>query len=753
MLFDWVLKRRALVLLLSTAIVVTSSFGTLKLRVSPDNRVFYGEANEYFRDFREFEANYTSNDNILFVVRSSTGINNEGFASALRWITNEAWLIDHVVRIDSLATYPHVRSQTDTIFVTPLLDFVCPPDDVCLDERVQALLATELINRLLSEDLRSVGILATLSLELGAVDEIQEIYDQAVNLADDFRVKFPEYEIVFTGGIPMMAAFAEASGKDLSLLLPVAFLVIFLLLVVFLGGFRPTGILFGLGISAVLITLGTAGWAGHVINNATSIVPLIVFTLVITSSMHIILHFERNAGSTDQRERIIQASKAALQGNLVPVVASGATSIIGLLSLSFVDSPPLQQLGQLSALGVFVGCCLSIFVLPILLATFKNTYFAGANVALQELLNRYAKNIERGKSFALGTSAIFIIVCSGVFLLEIDDDFVKYFDETTAFRQNTDRATELLAGPNHIEVLVSTSAEHGVFDPVYLSYLKDLADYLRQEPHVSNVHSFYDVVNRIAKAFSPTSTLADHSASEIAQWFLVYELSLQQGQSNTDLVNSDKNQSRISVLLRETTSRDIQNLETDIVDWASGRGNQTFSITVTGENIPVAHLSEINIKSMIIGLGGSIFLTATVVGITFRKFRLGVAALVATLVPVVGGFGVWGWTIGTIGLASTAIVALTIGIVVDDAVHLSYRYLDATTRLNMGRWQSAAYSVNRAGTAVTTTSIVMVGGLSVLLFSGFEVNSSFGACTCLIICLALAFDLFVLPRVLVWTGR
>jgi len=146
-------------------------------------------------------------------------------------------------------------------------------------------------------------------------------------------------------------------------------------------------------------------------------------------------------------------------------------------------------------------------------------------------------------------------------------------------------------------------------------------------------------------------------------------------------------------------------------------------------------------------------LTATVVGITFRKFRLGVAALVATLVPVVAGFGVWGWTIGTIGLASTAIVALTIGIVVDDAVHLSYRYLDATTRLNMGRWQSAAYSVHRAGTAVTTTSIVMVGGLSALLFSGFEVNSSFGACTCLIICLALAFDLFVLPRVLVWTGR
>ncbi len=753
MLFDWVLKRRAPILAISAAILVTSSIGTLKLKVSLDNRVFYGEENSYFRDLREFEANYTSNDNILFVVRSKSSINTPDYANVIRWITDQAWLIDNVVRVDSLATYPHVRSQEDTIFVGPLLDFVCPLDSGCVDERAGALLSSGLINRLLSEDLGSAGILATLSLKLGAVNEIQEIYGQALQLTDNFRHKFPEYEIVFTGGIPMMAAFAEASGKDLSLLLPIAFGVIFVLLLIFLGGFRPTGILFSLGISAVLITLGIAGWIGHVINNATSIVPLIVFTLVITSSMHIILHFVRSSGSTDQPERIAQASKAALQGNLVPVVASAATSIIGLLSLSFVDSPPLQQLGQLSALGVFVGCCLSIFVLPILLSTFKNTFFLGANRALQEILNSYAKTIERGRSYVLVTSVLFAAVCSGVFFLEIDDDFVKYFDKSTVFRKNTDRATELLAGPNHIEVLVASSQEHGVFDPSYLSYLKDLEDYLRQEQHVSNVHSFYDVVEGIASAFSPNSNLIDHSATEIAQWFLVYELSLQRGQSNTDLVNSLKSQSRISVLLRETTSKDIQDLEKSIVNWASDRGMKEFSVTVTGENIPVAHLSEINIKSMIVGLGGSIFLTAIVVGITFRKFQLGIAALVAILVPVICGFGVWGWTIGTIGLASTAIVALTIGIVVDDAVHLSYRFLDASTRLNLGRWQSAAYSVHRAGTAVTTTSIVMVGGLSALLFSGFEVNSSFGACTCLIICLALAFDLLVLPRVLVWTGR
>ena len=108
---------------------------------------------------------------------------------------------------------------------------------------------------------------------------------------------------------------------------------------------------------------------------------------------------------------------------------------------------------------------------------------------------------------------------------------------------------------------------------------------------------------------------------------------------------------------------------------------------------------------------------------------------------------------GEIGLASTAIVALTIGIVVDDAVHLIYRYLDGSRRMALDEWQAAAYSVHRAGSAVAITSAVLISGLALLQLSSFEVNSSFGVCTCLIIALALSFDLLVLPRILVWTGR
>jgi hypothetical protein len=387
------------------------------------------------------------------------------------------------------------------------------------------------------------------------------------------------------------------------------------------------------------------------------------------------------------------------------------------------------------------------------LTSLKKPSTSSVSTNLQRVLNNYAKYVESEKShFGVGC-LLFILLLGGIPLIDIDDNFVDYFDTSTRFKVQTDRATELLAGPNHIEVLVSSGDDPaGVFSPNYLQTIDALSKYIRGSAHVSNVHSFSDLMQQVAHAFSTNSNIHNASPEELAQWFLIYELSLQRGQSNSDFVNRHQNESRISVLLGESSSRDIQRLESDIFEWQKNHA-PNFSVKVTGENIPVAHLSELNIKSMIVGLGGSIFLTFILVAGAFRKFKLGIAALMSVLVPIVCGFGVWGWTIGSIGLASTAIVALTVGVVVDDAIHLVYRYLDGTTRLSMSPWQSSAYSIHRAGTAVTTTSIVMVGGLSVLLFSAFKVNSSFGAGTCLIIALALLFDLLVLPRILVWAGR
>jgi predicted RND superfamily exporter protein len=428
---------------------------------------------------------------------------------------------------------------------------------------------------------------------------------------------------------------------------------------------------------------------------------------------------------------------------------SAFTSVAGLLSLSFVDSPPLQAVGQISALGTTIGFCLAITVLPLALARSKYGLRSKVRSTLQQWLNAYARSIENQITYAIPGMAILMLLLLGLSRLEVNDDFVDYFDQDTKFRVETDRATDLLSGPNHIEVLLANNDDPGVFDPEYIEYLAELSDFLRAQTYVSSVSSFRDVLEELGEAFDePLSTST--TAEQLAQWYLVYELSLQRGQTNTDFVRTDQAESRISVLLRRTTSNQIKELEQLIYEWHS-RNDSDFQLRVTGENIPVAHLSAINISSMAGGFGASILLITFAVGILLKRLRLALVALIGTLAPLVLGFGAWGALGFTIGLASTAVLAVTIGVVIDDAVHMLYRFIDGRDRLGLDSWHSAAYSVHRAGMAVATTSAVLVAGLSLLLLSAFKVNSTFGAVTCLIITVALLFDLFILPRLLVWS--
>ena len=728
---------------------ITTCFGLHSLSISTDNRIFYGPDNYYFQDYLTFESAFSSNDNILFVVHAPFRFPQRDYPEVIDFVTEEVRNLDHVIRVDSLATYPHPSSDNDSISVEPFLSWACPDSSACKDEQSieGALKSHHLVNRLISNDGRSVGVVATLLIERGAVGQIELLNHLAGELATTVMNKFPEYEVVFTGGVPMMAAFAQSTASDLAVLLPVALLIIVIILRAILGSTSLSALVILVALASVGATLGVAGLTGHVINNATSIVPLIVFILVIASAMHIAIHYARGLRTENPWNVRSELAKASFTSNLTPIVVSNATTAISLLSLIFVDSPPLRQLGVLSAMGVTIGLVFTLTLFPVFLSSTARTTKSKLSDGIQYFLNSYARRIEGGK-LSHRLPLILIVACIlGLFRLDIDDDFVKFFAEGTNFRYQTDKATELLSGPNHIEVLLETAPDSSVFEESFMMQLHELSSWLRSNQHVSNVFSFSDVMDEVAFAFTKRSARRAESAEELAQLFLLYELSLQQGQTNTDFLRADHRQARISVLLDETSSNDIQALEREILDWHKER-KSGYEITVTGENIPVAHLSEMNIRSMLLGIIVSLTFTATLVGLIFQSIRVGAVALLATVIPVAAGFGFWGWSSGVIGLATTAIVALTIGIVVDDTVHILYRYIDAKKRLALDDAHSTAYSIHRAGSAIVSTSLMLVLGLSVLLLSDFEVNSTLGAITCLIMSSALAFDLFVLPKLL-----
>jgi predicted RND superfamily exporter protein len=91
---------------------------------------------------------------------------------------------------------------------------------------------------------------------------------------------------------------------------------------------------------------------------------------------------------------------------------------------------------------------------------------------------------------------------------------------------------------------------------------------------------------------------------------------------------------------------------------------------------------------------------------------------------------------------------MTLGIVVDDTVHFLRKYLRARREDGLSAEDAVRYAFHTVGSALWTTSIVLIAGFLVLTWSSFEINSGMGLLTAITIGLALLADFLLLPTLL-----
>jgi predicted RND superfamily exporter protein len=169
--------------------------------------------------------------------------------------------------------------------------------------------------------------------------------------------------------------------------------------------------------------------------------------------------------------------------------------------------------------------------------------------------------------------------------------------------------------------------------------------------------------------------------------------------------------------------------------------------TITGTlalyTVQDIYISEGMIRSFIIAL---LVITLFFI-ILFKSVKYGLLSIIPSVMPIIlaGSFAAW---VG-IPLDQSAIIvfAMTMGIAVDDAIHVMNRYL-MTKNSGKNTKQSIQRAMNESGRAVIFSSTVLVFGFSVLCFASFTTIIYVGLLGSIIMFLALLGDLIVLPAIL-----
>ncbi len=748
----WVVRWRWPILLGSLVAIAGSAAGARFLGFSNDYRAFFGAHNPQLKAFETLQNVYTKNDNILIVVAPESGdaFSAESLA-AVEDLVEGAWLIPYALRVDAVTNWQHTEARGDELLVTDLVRGARDADPAALTRaREVALDEPLLVGRLASEDGRVTGVNVTLQFPEVSPDEMSEAVAYARVLAAGIEEAHPGIGTHLTGTAMLSNSFAEEAEHDMTTLVPLMYLAIALALLGLLRSVSGTMSTLFVIAASVATAMGLAGYAGILLTPPSASAPTMIMTLAVADSVHILVAMlQAMRRGMSKHEAIVES----LRVNMQPVFLTSLTTAIGFLSMNFSDAPPFHDLGNITALGVAAALAYAVLTLPALMAVLPVRVRAVAQVrARRGWMERVGDFVVARRGLLLAGSGLAAMALAALVPLnELNDDFVDYFDERVAFRRDTDFTSANLTGIYSLEFSLSSGESGGIASPEYLDAIDRFAGWYASQPGVEHVAAFSQVMKRLNRTMNgddPGFYRVPDSRELAAQYLLLYELSLPYGLDLNNQIDVDKSATRFVVTIANVTSRELRELASAGEAWLRGNAPPSMHATASSTSLMFSHISQRNIRGMLGGTLLAFLLVTAVLVLALRSVSFGLISLLPNIVPAVMAFGVWGLLVGRVNIGLSVVVAMTMGIVVDDTVHFISKYLRARREQGMRPEDAVRYAFTSVGSALVFTSAVLAVGFGVLSYSAFDLNAGMGKLTAVTIVLALVADFLLLPPLL-----
>ncbi|HHG3185447.1 TPA: RND family transporter [Vibrio parahaemolyticus] len=743
-------KYSLLVLLATIFLIIVATIGGKNLYFRGDYDIFFDGTNKQLLAFDEIQTTFAKTDNLAIVIAPEDGdIFTPQTLSLIQKITVDAWQVPYSSRVDSIANYQHTEAFDDELLVEDLLysEYELTPERI---SKVKSIALSEpvLKSALVSEkgDVTVVNITVQLP-EMDKTAEVEEVVSSINAMIDRYQRAYPDVTFHKAGIIAMNHAFMTAAQDDSSTLVPTMLVVILVFLTIMLRSILSVIATLIVIIGSVMATMGISGWAGMFLSTATVNVPTLIMTLAVADCVHVIATMRQSMKNGFTKAQSIERSIAL---NFVPILITSVTTAIGFLMMNMSDSPVLRDFGNLSALGVMVACFLSVTLLPALLKLLPIHVKMETSQDQKHVMDRLGDFVVSQRRALLPLSVAIIVVSASLIPLnKVNDESVEYFGQRNEFRQAADFMEERISGMTNISIAIKTNESQGIAAPDFLNTIGEFSSWLRDQPETDHVATLADVYKRLNKNMHGDDEayyLLPQERELAAQYLLLYEMSLPYGLDLNNQINVDKSSIKMVLTVANLGSVELVDLENRIYQWFAEHAPQ-YQVVASSPSLMFAHIGETNMASMLSTLPITLVLISALLIFALRSVRLGLISLMPNIAPAVIGFGLWALISGEINLGLSVVVTLTLGIVVDDAVHFLSKYQRAR-REGQTAEQAVRYAFHTVGRALWITTVVLVAGFSVLAMSSFRLNADMGQLSAIVIFIALVVDFLFLPTLL-----
>lgn len=658
-----------------------------------------------------------------------------------------------VTQIRSLTRYQYTHSDSVSLSTDYLIEDVgeINEDPQLLAETKDILAGEELaLGTLITEDFRHTRIAARTELRRGETAHNVELVNALNAFIEEQGYTDQGYNLHISGQPLINQKFEYHSLKDSQTLNPLMALFMIIVLFISFRSFSGTILpwfVIGAGIVCLNGIQGLLGFPHSPVDQA--LIPTMII-IGIGVSVHVMVEYYH------ARERGLDAQAAAkdtITHLWRPAFFTAITTSAGFIALAVTRIVPVREFAVLGAIGPVLLFFLALTVLPALLSYVPKVSATTLRVVSTSPVTRLTQKVpdftRRYRNPILGVGFLAMIFAAiSVPAIKVDTNFLNYFKSDNPARIDMVYFDETFRGVMPIEVIIDSGVEGGVKDPAFLQRMQAFQNYLEGLDTVGEFNTMVDFLKQINQALNgddPAYYRLPDTPEMAAQFLFLYESSGPE-EDLTDMKDFDDRYARMTVpmvnMVASDMDRQLQEIRREL--------NTRFSdldVSLTGSMVMFNAQDKYTGEGMFRSFGIALLVVSLFFIMLFKSIKYGLLSIIPSVLPIMIAGGVVGLLGISLDLGSMIVGAMTIGIAVDDAIHVMNRYL-AAKEAGSTTHESIQRAMTESGRAVVYSSIILVLGFSVLAFGSFIPIMYVGIFGAMIMLLAVLGDLFFLPALL-----
>ena len=510
--------------------------------------------------------------------------------------------------------------------------------------------------------------------------------------------------------------------------------------------------------------LGLLGWKVTVISS-----NFIALMLILTMAMNIhmstrFLQLREDFPNLDNLKIITMTTSKMFW----PIIYTVLTTICAFLSLVFSGIKPIIDFGWMMTLGLITSFIITFTLLPTLLSFMSNNKVKVKEDTDSKITSFFGKISINNKSIIfLITGLVVALSVVGISKLEVENSFINYFNKNTEIYKGMKLIDEKLGGTTPLEVILKfpenvtvQSKEDDEFENWDDEGGKDDEKYWFTKDKVEkiqNVHNYLDSLPAVGKVLSFSSIIEVATQLNNNKPLGTLEMGVLYSKIPESIkkdiidpyISIKDNEARISLRIIDSQEglrrNDLINQINYDLENELKLNKEEFKLA--GVLILFNNLLQSLFKSQILTLGLVMVGIFAMFMILFRNFKLSLIGVVPNFIAAFFILGIIGLLGIPLDMMTITIAAITIGIAVDNSIHYIYRFKEEFLK-NKDYNKTLKVCHSTVGVAILNTSITIVFGFSILVFSKFIPTIYFGVFTGLAMLLAMISVLTLLPSLI-----